>query len=114
MRRAFAASFIALALAAPAWAQQISAGTDKVMWCASAFFWLAGSADDAGEAIEAELYDGWTTDLTQRGTALLSAEGFDVARIQELIGRYDSLVLDELASGKPRYDVAVCQELVVE
>jgi hypothetical protein len=116
MQKACAAGLIALALMAPGpvLAQQISAEADKLMWCASAFYWLAGSAGDAGEAIEAELYDGWATELTQDGTTLLTAAGFDVARIQELIGRYDSLVLDELASEKPRYDVAKCQELVTE
>ena len=116
MVRAFAAFLLALALVGPAAAEDpaITPQTDAVMWCASAFFWLAGNADDAGAAAEAELYDGWATELTERGTALLNAGGFDLARIQEIISEYDTLVLDELASGKTRYDVAVCPELVAE
>jgi hypothetical protein len=116
MFRAFAAGLFALALTVPASPEEpaITPEADKVMWCASAFFWLAGSADDAGDADEAELYDGWATELTESGTALLNAAGFDLARIQEIIGEYDALVLDELASDKARYDVAVCPDLVAE
>ncbi|MDP1731928.1 MAG: hypothetical protein Q8L54_12295 [Devosia sp.] len=114
MSRALAASLVALVLAVPASAREVTPEADKVMWCASAFFWLAGSADDAGDADEAELYDGWANQLTERGTALLTTSGFDLARTQEIIGEYDALVLDELASEKPRYDVATCPELVAE
>lgn len=116
MVRAFAAGCFALALALPAFAESpaITPQADKVMWCASAFFWLAGSAADAGDAEEAELYDGWAAELTESGTALLAASGFDLARIQEIIGEYDSLVLDELANQSARFDVAICPELVAE
>lgn len=116
MVRAFAAGCFALAMALPALAEDpaVTPEADKVMWCASAFFWLAGSAADAGDAEEAELYDGWANELTESGSALLNASGFDLARIQEIIGEYDQLVLDELASEKPRYDVAVCPELVAD
>ena len=37
-----------LALASPARAQPIAPETDKLLWCASAFYWLAGSAEDFG------------------------------------------------------------------
>lgn len=116
MVRALFAGCFALALAVPAFAGSpaITPQADKVMWCASAFFWLAGSAADAGETEEAELYDGWATELTESGTTLLNASGFDLARIQEIIGEYDQLVLDELAGENARYDVAVCPELVAE
>jgi hypothetical protein len=116
MERALAAGCFALALALPASAEApaITPETDRVMWCASAFFWLAGNAADAGDNQEADLYDGWATKLTESGTTLLNTAGFDLARIQEIIGEYDQLVLDELASESPRYDVAVCPELVAE
>lgn len=116
MLRALAAILLILVLPAPASAEDpaITPETDSVMWCASAFFWLSGNADDAGDVAEAELYDGWATELTERGTTLLAAAGFDMARIQEIIGEYDQLVLDELASSKTRYDVAVCPELMAD
>lgn len=116
MRGIIAAGLCLLALIATAGAQEpaITPEADKVMWCASAFFWLAGSADDAGDATEAELYDGWANELTERGTSLLTAAGFDAARTQEIMGQYDQQVLEELASEKPRYDVATCPEPVSE
>jgi hypothetical protein len=115
MVRAFAAGcLLMLALPTSAAGPAITPEADKIMWCASAFFWLAGNAADAGDAEESELYDGWAAQLTDSGSALLNAVGFDLARIQEIIGEYDQLVLEELASEKPRYDVAVCPELVVE
>lgn len=116
MVKAFAAGCLAFLLALPASAANptIAPEADKTMWCASAFFWLAGNAADAGDTEESQLYDGWAAQLTDSGTALLNAAGFDLARIQEIIGEYDQQVLDELASDKPRYDVAVCPELVAE
>lgn len=115
MLRALLAGCLVLALTpAAAAGSAVTPETDRVMWCASAFYWLAGSAADAGDAQEAELYDGWATELTERGTALLTASGFDLARIQEIIGEYDQRVLDELASEQARYDVALCPELVAE
>jgi len=116
MLRALLAGCFALALTLPASAESpaVTPDADRMMWCASAFFWLAGSAADAGDATEADLYDDWATELTEGGTMLLNAAGFDLARIQEIIGEYDQVVLDELAGEKPRYDVAVCPELVAE
>lgn len=116
MSRAIATGLCLLALVGPAWAQEpaITPEADKLMWCASAFFWLAGSADDAGDTEEAELYDRWANQLTARSTALLAGSGFDAARTEEIIGQYDELVLDELAAQKGRYDVATCPELVKE
>ena len=116
MFRAIAAGLCVLALLSAALAEEpaITPEADKALWCASAFFWLAGSADDAGDVAEAELYDGWAEKLTQSATALLGAAGFEAARIEEVTGEYDQLVLDELASEKPRHDVATCPELVKE
>jgi len=116
MSRAIAAGLCVLALLSPAAAGDpaITPEADKAMWCASAFFWLAGSADDAGDVAEAELYDGWAQKLTLSATALLDGAGFEAVRIEEMTGEYDQLVLDELASEKPRYDVATCPELVTE
>lgn len=116
MSRAIAAGLCVLAFASAAIAEEPAIGpeADKALWCASAFFWLAGSADDAGDAEEAELYDGWAEKLTGNATARLVAAGFEAARIEEMIGQYDQLVLDELASEKPRHDVATCPELVKE
>lgn len=90
----------------------VSAEADRVMWCASAFFWLAGSADDAGDVAEAELYDGWAGALTERARDLLGAAGFEAAQAEETLAAYDQEVLDEIDAGTPRHDVAACPELV--
>lgn len=93
-------------------ADEIAPETDRMLWCASAFYWLAGSADDAGDAEEAELYDGWSTALVDEVSAALVASGATPERVEEIIAGYDDVVLDELGTGKARYDVLGCPELV--
>lgn len=101
----------ALLLAGPAGAE-IAPETDRLLWCASAFYWLASSADDAGDAEEAELYDGWSTALVEKGSAALAAAGTTPERMDEIIAGYDDLVLGELGTSEARYDIAGCPELV--
>ena len=93
-------------------ADEIAPETDKLLWCASAFYWLAGSADDAGEAEEAELYDSWYAALVEEGSAALAAAGTTAERVEEIIASYDDLVLGELATDKARYDVLGCPALL--
>ena len=117
-RRLGAALGLALLLgaAAPARAAAptVSAEADRVMWCASAFYWLAGSADDAGDAAEAELYDGWAGALTDRAAAMMGGMGLDTAQVDEIVAAYDQQVLDEITAGRPRHDVAACQDLLAQ
>ncbi len=103
----------ALALTAPpAAAQVVSPHTDKLLWCASAFYWLAGSAADSGDAEESKMYDRWSTRLTEVGSAALFAEGFAPDKIDELIASYDEAALVQLADNTAPYDVATCPELL--
>lgn len=114
MRTLICAITAALLLAGPAGADEIAPETDKMLWCASAFYWLAGSADDSGDAEEAELYDSWSTALVDEASTALVASGVTPERIEQLIAGYDDLVLDELGTGEARYDVLGCPELVEE
>ncbi|HEY0918676.1 hypothetical protein [Devosia sp.] len=112
--RELAAGLLLLALLDPvrAAAPALPADADRLLWCASAFFWLAGSADDAGDVAEAELYDGWAGSLGDRAAALLGELGFDAAHVEETVAAYDQQVLDEITAGSPRHEVAACQQLV--
>ena len=114
MQKALIAGVLFLALLAPAAAaaSEISDAADRVLWCASAFFWLAGSAADSGETEESGLYDGWADQLTRNGAALLHADGVASARIEAIIAEYDQAVLDELAAATARHDVTTCPDLV--
>ena len=75
MTRLVPTILLVLAFAAPVAAQDISADTDKTLWCASAFYWLAGSAEDSGEAEEAEMYDRWSKRLLDVAGAALRSTG---------------------------------------
>jgi hypothetical protein len=101
-------------LAAPAAAQVVPPHADEVLWCASAFYWLAGSAADSGDTEESRMYDRWSTRLMEVGSAALVAEGFQPDKIEELITRYDEAALVQLADGTAPYDVTTCPKLLRE
>jgi hypothetical protein len=101
-------------LAAPATAQVVPPHADKILWCASAFYWLAGSAADSGDTEESRMYDRWSTRLVEVGSAALFAEGFRPDKIEELITRYDEAALVQLADNTAPYDVGTCPALLGE
>jgi hypothetical protein len=105
-------ALIAVALATPAAAQTASPETDRVLWCASAFYWLAGSAADSGEDTESKVYDRWANRLMEVGSAALFAEGFQPDTIEQMIATYDQKALVELADNTATYDVTKCPELL--
>lgn len=100
----------------PAPAAQIAlttaAETDKILWCASAFYWLAGSAEDSGDAEEAEMYDRWSKRLLEMGSASLTSEGVAADVIETTISAYDEKTLVDLSGTNPPYDVATCPQLL--
>jgi hypothetical protein len=112
--RLFAIITALLALAVtPAAAQEISSNNDRVLWCASAFYWLAATAEDAGDTEEAKLYDRWSKRLLDVGSAALTAIGFVPSRIETLIAAYDEVVLEELKLPEAaKYDAARCPEML--
>jgi len=112
MTRVALALALTLICAAPAAAQPITADTDRTLWCASAFYWLAGSAEDSGETDEAEAYDRWSKRLLDIGGAALAASGFKPERIEELIAMYDEAALAQLGTEAAPYDVVTCPELL--
>jgi hypothetical protein len=126
MIRAAAVSAIVLLLAVPALAQDATAAarpqtttavapdTDKHLWCASAFYWLAGSAEDSGDSEEAEMYDRWSKRLLEIASATLTAEGVKPDTIETMVANYDEKALVDLAGTAPPYDVATCPSLLGE
>ncbi len=112
MRRLVSAlAFVAIG-AAGASAQSITLEADKVLWCGSAFYWLAVDASDAGEDTEADQYGAWSEQLMAKGVALLREDQLSDAQIEHISAAYDRAVLAELGTDKARHDVATCPELV--
>lgn len=97
---------------APAFAQPVPAEADKLLWCASAFYWLAGTAADAGDNDEAEMYDRWSKRLLEVASISLIGSGFQPDTIEALVTRYDEATLVQLADGSAPHDVATCPELL--
>ena len=93
-------------------AQPVPPHVDKTLWCASAFYWLAGNAADAGDTAESELYDRWSNRLMELGSAALIVEGFEPDRIEELISSYDEAALVQIADNTAPYDVATCPAML--
>jgi hypothetical protein len=93
-------------------AQPVPPHVDKTLWCASAFYWLAGNAADAGDMAESELYDRWSNRLMELGSAALIVEGFEPDRIEELISSYDEAALVQIADNTAPYDVATCPAML--
>jgi hypothetical protein len=109
----FFLALIATALAAaPALAQPVPPLADRMLWCASAFYWLATNAADAGEIEESEMYDGWSNRLMELGSGVLTEAGFAPERIAELIDGYDEAALVQLADDTAAYEVTRCPDLV--
>lgn len=100
----------------PALAQDnaVPPDVDRVLWCASAFYWLAGSAEDSGDKTEAEMYDRWSQALLDMGGVSLTARGFVPDQIETLIATYDERVLNEVGAPDAPYDVANCPTLMGE
>jgi hypothetical protein len=111
-RAALAPALIVAALSTPAAAQVITPDIDRTLWCASAFYWLAGSAEDSGATKEAEAYDGWSKQLLELAGPALIASGFKQERIETIIAEYDETVLAQLGTPDAAYDVVSCPELV--
>ena len=103
---------LAFAFAAPAAAQDISPDTDKTLWCASAFYWLAGSAEDSGETSEAEMYDRWSKRLLDVAGAALRSTGYVPQKIEEIVLSYDEAVLAQLGTPDAPHDVVTCPDLL--
>lgn len=92
----------------------LSPESDRLLWCASAFYWLAGSAEDSGETEEAEMYDGWSAELVALAGRELTALGHTPESIESLIAHYDAIALDELGSADARHDIVACADLAAE
>ncbi len=113
MRNRFAAALLLGFAANAATAQEITLEADKILWCGSAFFWLATSADDSGDNREARQYLAWSEQLMARGVALLKADQLDAAAIAHVVEAYDNAVVAELGTEKSRHDVTTCPALVL-
>jgi hypothetical protein len=114
MTRAALVPALILAIATPAAAQVITPDIDRTLWCASAFYWLAGSAEDSGETEEAEIYDGWSKRLLELAGPALVASGFKQDKIEDIVAQYDQTVLAQIGTKDATYDVVACPELVSE
>ncbi len=126
MLRALLATAIAAMLVLPAAAQQAAAPAavpeisnsvapaDKHLWCASAFYWLAASAEYSGDADEAEMYDRWSKRLLDVAGVTLTTQGLKPEEIETLVASYDEKTLVDLAGDAPPYDIASCPQLLGE
>jgi hypothetical protein len=102
---------LAAGLPVPAGAVNLPPAAEQVLWCASAFNWLARDADDVGDAVGAEILDAWTDLFTERAMAELRAAGLGDAAVEEAIAVSDLAVLGEMQEKTMRYDVESCPEL---
>lgn len=106
-----ALAFVAIGASGAA-AQSITLEADKVLWCGSAFYWLAVDASDAGEDPEADQFGAWSEQLLARAVTLLRLDQLSDAQIGHISAAYDRAVLAELGTDKARHDVATCPELL--
>ena len=113
MRRLlFALLLVSTALPAAA-APDLPPEAERLLWCGSAFYWLAADASDSGNEAEADQYQGWSDQLLDRAATLLAAAGLDAPGTDDLIEAYADKALDQLASPHAPYDVTtVCPTLV--
>jgi hypothetical protein len=114
MRRLLSAFALFAIGASGAGAQSITLEADKVLWCGSAFYWLAVDASDGGEDAEADQYGAWSEQLMAKAVALLRLDQLSDAQITHIATAYDKAVLAELGTDKARHDVATCPELVAK
>jgi len=114
LRRLVTITLLAILAGGPALAQEteVPPEVDRVLWCASAFYWLAGSAEDSGDAIEAEMYDRWSQQLLDTAGTSLTARAVPPERIETLITAYDERVLAEIGTQSAPHDIARCPELI--
>jgi len=86
---------------------------DRLLWCGSAFYWLAADASDAGEENEADQYQAWSDQLLDRAATLLAAAGLDATGTDDLIETYADRALEQMATPNAPYDVTgLCPMLV--
>ena len=114
MRRLLSALALLAIGASGSAAQSITLEADKVLWCGSAFYWLAVDASDGGEDAEADQYGAWAEQLLAKAVALLRLDQLSDAQIEHISAAYDKAVLAELGTDKARHDVATCPELVTK
>lgn len=112
MMRTAALALISMLTATQALAADVPPGADRILWCGSAFYWLAADAADAGNEAEADQYGTWSDTLLAEATDLLEAAGFDQEALDATVGTYDTDVVAEMATPVARYDVTACPELV--
>lgn len=105
---------VALLLAGvvPAGAAEVDPATDHLLWCSSAFYWLAGNAYDSKADREAKQYETFSTTLMDQAIAGLRTAGKTDDEIQALVSGYDDKVLDQIGAPDAPYDVTGCPELV--
>lgn len=113
MRRLlFALLLVSTTLPAAA-APDLPPEADRLLWCGSAFYWLAADASDSGNETEADQYQGWSDQLLDRAATLLAAAGLDATGTDDLIETYADQALEQLASPQAPYDVTTtCPTLV--
>jgi hypothetical protein len=102
---------LAAGLSMPAAAVDLPPAAERVLWCASAFNWLARDADDVGDAAGAEILDAWSLLFTDRATAALQEASYGPAEIDAAIASSDREVLEEMQAKTMRHDVEECPEL---
>lgn len=112
MRRFAMLAIVAAFCATPAPAADVPPEIDRALWCASALYWLASSAEDAGDTAEAEAYDDWSHQLLDLAGEALFATGLSPEDIDLLIAAYDERALVELGTDTAPYDVITCPSLV--
>ncbi len=113
MRRVVLGLMLMGVLAGGAVAEELSPATDRLLWCGSAFYWLSTDAYDSRNDAEGDQYEAWSEDLAGRADMMLQSEGKDEAAIGAIREDYDSRVVDEMGTGKAKYDVTMCPDLVV-
>ena len=113
MRRVVLGLLLMGALTGGAGAEELSPTTDRLLWCGSAFYWLSTDAYDSGNDAEGDQYEAWSEDLASRADMMLQSEGKDEAEISAIREDYDTRVVDEMGTGKAKYDVTMCPDLVV-
>lgn len=100
-----------LIFAAPVGAEEVGPQGKRLLWCASAFNWLARDADDVGDAVGAEILDAWTDLFTERAMDALRETGLEATEIEAAVAASDLEVLEEMQAKAMRYDVEDCPEL---
>jgi hypothetical protein len=99
---------------APALAEDVDPATDRLLWCSSAFYWLAGNAYDSGASAEGRQYEEWSGDLMEKGIAALRAAGKSDDEIETVVEGYDARVLDQIGLADAPYEVTACPDLATK